>query len=229
MMQVEIVGNPAFDQMTTLMNDAFNRAQSDYHKLSARVLNMRGMSGRRYRMFINNLVGYLEDARYLEVGSWAGSTVCAAIEGNVISATCIDNWSEFGGPREEFLINVRSTLSTTCNTFRLLEEDFRSVDVENIGKFNIYMFDGPHEEQDQFDGFSLFQHAFDDHLFYIVDDWNWDRVRSGTLAAIEQSKFNVDYSIQVRTSLDGVHAEPRGEQSEWHNGYFLCKMSRRSA
>jgi hypothetical protein len=47
-----------------------------------------GMSGQKYRTFINNLVGFTEDARYLEVGCWRESTPTAALYGN-IAANCV--------------------------------------------------------------------------------------------------------------------------------------------
>src|SRR5437868_2345370 len=62
-----------------------------------------GMSGLKYRYFINRLVGSVPDARYLEIGSWAGSTLCAAIHGNTVTAVAVDDWSQFGGPKEHFI------------------------------------------------------------------------------------------------------------------------------
>ncbi len=36
--------------------------------ISKWILNMPGMSGIKYRHFINNIIYYLDDARYLEIG-----------------------------------------------------------------------------------------------------------------------------------------------------------------
>ena len=60
---------------------------------------MPGMSGRKYRYLINNLVSSIEDARYLEIGCWAGSTACSALYGNQVKALCIDDWSQFSDPK----------------------------------------------------------------------------------------------------------------------------------
>ena len=51
-------------------------------KLPDEIKFMTGMSGKKYRYLINNLVSLIEDARYLEIGSWTGSTACSAIYGN---------------------------------------------------------------------------------------------------------------------------------------------------
>jgi hypothetical protein len=196
------------------------------HELSDIVLAMPGMSGRCYRMFINNLVRLVSKPRYLEVGSWAGSTVCAAMQHNVMRALCIDNWSLFGGPKDMFFHHIGIVRSDTIK-FDFIESDFRQVDVKNIGRFNIYLFDGPHEEKDQYDGLAMYEAALDDDFFFIVDDWNWEQVRRGTLSAIRDAGYDIDFAIEIRTTHDNTHAELREQHSDWHNGCFLSKLSRR--
>ena len=89
-----------------LLSTAWLNALALNHKLPDWLKFMDGMSGRKYRYLINNLVEGLPDARYLEVGSWAGSTACSAIYGNNVKATCIDDWSHWGGPKQQFLENM---------------------------------------------------------------------------------------------------------------------------
>jgi hypothetical protein len=113
-----------------------------------------GMAGQKYRTFINNLVKDHPDPRYLEIGSYTGSTATAAISGNAVKALCIDNWSEFGGPKETFFANIEAVRSPTVD-FRFIQSDFRRVDYASLGRFNIYLFDGPHDEQDQYDGIMI--------------------------------------------------------------------------
>ena len=100
------------------------------------------MSGRLYRMFINNLIRQLQDPHYLEVGSWTGSTLCAAINGNSVHATAIDNWSEFGGPRDAFQANVMRFTAPEAFV-RFVQADFRRVDFGRIEPCDVYLFDGP--------------------------------------------------------------------------------------
>ena len=49
----------------------------------------------------------MDNAQYLEIGTWKGSSVCAAMCNN-IRCLAIDNWCEFGGPKEDFLINFNN-------------------------------------------------------------------------------------------------------------------------
>lgn len=211
---------------TALVDAALDRALALEGKLSERVLQMEGMSGRNYRTFINNLIGTLPDARYLEIGSWAGSTACSAIDGNRVKAVCIDNWAEFGGPKELFHQNVQACLSDRVD-FQFIESDFRIVDYSTIGTFNIYLFDGPHEQQDQYDGVALVQAALDSTFIFIVDDWNHPPVRTGTFAALEQVGLHVLYSVEIRTTQNDSHPQIARQQSDWHNGYFISVIEKR--
>jgi hypothetical protein len=169
------------------------------------IYSIEGMSGKKYRFFINALVHSVSDARYLEIGSWAGSTLCSAIHGNKVWAVAIDNWSEFGGPKDVFMKNVMNFKTPEAEVI-FLESDFRKVDYHQMQRgFNIYLFDGPHSAQDQYDGLAMALPAVDKQFVFIVDDWNWDRVREGTNGAIKRCGLKVLYAAEVRTSLDNTH------------------------
>lgn len=209
------------------MLSAFNAALALDSKVPDWILQLHGMSGRLYRRFINNLVGGTPNARYLEIGSWAGSTACSAIYGNVVRAVCIDNWSEFGGPKETFQRNTSHAISDGVD-FRFIESDFRAVDYNDMGKFNIYLYDGPHAYEDQYDGVLIAQPALDDHYIQIVDDWNWPYVRNGTMDALGALGAEVLCSIEIRTTQDDSHPTRSQQQdSAWHNGYFLALIRRK--
>jgi hypothetical protein len=204
---------------------SFDQALNEESPLPSEIRDIDGMSGQKYRAFINNLVRSCSNPRYLEVGSWAGSTATAALSGNCASAVCIDNWSQFGGPKDQFVRNIKNVLSEKIQ-FELMERDFRSVDYRSIGKFNIYLFDGPHRETDQYDGIVIAQPALTETFFLIVDDWNWLEVRVGTLRALAGSRCRLECSIEVRTTLDGSHPSLSGKQSDWHNGYFIAVVQK---
>jgi len=72
---------------------------------------MHGMSGIRMRHLYNNLCSF-EGCRCLQIGIWTGSSVFAALAGNVgCSLSAVDNWSEFGGPKEEFAAAAEELLT----------------------------------------------------------------------------------------------------------------------
>ena len=49
---------------------AFDKCLNDESKLPSWILTLDGMSGKRYRHFINNLTSMVPKCRYLEIGSW---------------------------------------------------------------------------------------------------------------------------------------------------------------
>jgi hypothetical protein len=84
----------------------------------------------------------------------------------------IDNWTEFNGPFDRFFSNLTRFKRRNARV-SFLETDFRKVEFTSIGKFNVSLFDGPHDAKDQRDGVILAQPALDDQFIMIVDDWNW--------------------------------------------------------
>ncbi|MBP7335737.1 class I SAM-dependent methyltransferase [Niveispirillum sp.] len=224
--------NPAISMadglsLTDAVKQSFDEALKLRGKLNEFVLSIEGMSGRKYRYFINNLIASIDNARYLEVGSWAGSTLCSALYGNKVKATAIDNWSQFGGPVNHFFANVANCVSADAR-LSVLSEDFRKVNYAGLGKFNIYLFDGPHEYKDQYDGLSLVMDALTDEFVFIVDDWNWQPVRDGTFDAIRACGLEIKTRIEVRTTDDESHPDIFGKASDWHNGYFISVLRKRA-
>jgi methyltransferase family protein len=219
-------GDFSSSRQTMLLKSRFEAVQSGTHSpLPDEVRLIEGMSGQKYRLLINQLVGSISNACYLEIGSWAGSTAAAALYGNKVRALCIDNWSEFGGPRETFFANIKKILTPDIQ-FEFIERDFRMIDYNNIGSFNIYLFDGPHSEKDQHDGIMIAQPALADPFVLIVDDWNWRHVRLGTFQALLDARCRVRASIEIRTTLDNTHGLPAGRDSDWHNGYFIAVVKK---
>jgi hypothetical protein len=203
-----------------LVKHSFDRALNDESPLPSEIIDIDGMSGQKYRAFINNLIRSCPNPRYLEVGTWAGSTATAALSGNCASALCIDNWSQFGGPKEQFFQNIKKVLSEKIQ-FKFMECDFRSVDYGSIGKFNIYFFDA-HTGNQTSDGIVIAQPALAETFFLIVDDWNWQDMRVEILRGLAASRCQLECSIEVRTTLDDTQPSLNGKQSDWHNGYFIA-------
>lgn len=230
LLETSTVAGPA-GNLVQAVRLALQQAIAGVSKLSPEVLAISGMSGRKYRCFVNNLVAQLPAPRYLEIGSWAGSTLCSAIFSNDVDAVAIDNWSQFGGPSGQFFRNLAACKGRARVSF--LERDFRQVNYANLcstfGSFGIYLFDGPHEYKDQYDGIVSVQPVLDSCYVQIVDDWNAPTIRRGTMKAINDLGLHIDFMAEIRTSLNDVHApEPTCQRSDWHNGYFISVLSRPS-
>jgi hypothetical protein len=226
MLAVNTVSKNADSQLVALTDAAITRAilKTDLTHHDG-IYAVDGMSSMKYRYFINTLVGSVPNARYLEIGSWAGSTLCAAIHGNQVTAVAVDDWSQFGGPKDHFISNVMR-FRTPGAEVTFIEADFRKVDYTLMNAYNVYLFDGPHKEQDQYDGLAMVLPCLDPEFVFIVDDWNWSPVRKGTLQAIERCGLEIRYAAEIRSSLDETHPVIVGKYSDWHNGYFISVLAK---
>jgi hypothetical protein len=202
---------------------SFDNAEKNISKITNEILNINGMTGIKTRHFYNNLLN-THDARYLEIGTWKGSSVCSAMCGNKANVICIDNWSEFGGPKNEFINNFKKYKGQNNATF--IESDCYKVDVSKLPKFNIYMYDGNHSEESHYKALSHYYNCLDDIFIFIVDDWNWEKVRSGTYNSIKNLKLQVLYEKEIRlTNDDSVTPEPMLSQT-WWNGIYVAILKK---
>jgi hypothetical protein len=242
----------ARDPLVVKVTESFNRAQAGLIGMPEPLLRRSGMSGRKYRTFINQLIRLIDEPQYLEVGVHAGSTLCSAIWENDVTAVGIDNFVSYvvENPHWQMtidpdtLVDPKRHLYENLKEFRgearveIIESDFRKVDYEDLGKaskFNVYMYDGPHKEQDQYDGITMALPALADKFVLIVDDWNWEQVRKGTMTATLDCEIDWLLGVEIMTQVihdNQVQAHTFGapyffQNSDWHNGYFIGVYKRR--
>ena len=65
------------DTFFKVIENSFTCAISGKSNLSDEVKKMKGLSGRKFRVMMNNLIKNFKDPKYLEIGSWLGSSVCS--------------------------------------------------------------------------------------------------------------------------------------------------------
>ena len=189
-------------------------------KITPDIINMEGMSGKKTRHFYNNICS-MDDSRYLEIGTWKGSSICAAMCGNNMKCLCIDNWSEFGGPKEEFLKNFNLYKGNNKATF--IESNCWDVNLNNIDKFNIYMYDGNHTEESHFKAINYYLSCLDNEFIYLVDDWNHDPVRYGTMCSIKDNNLKIIYKKEIFTDCNpGIQKS----YNDWHNGICIFVLKK---
>jgi hypothetical protein len=183
-------------------------------KLPETVFSLEGYSGRFTRIFYNNICKLKFENRpteYLEVGVWKGSSFVSSMFNNEIHGTCVDNWSEFGGPREEFLKNLEQF---DIKNYTFVDGDFFSTTFDK--KFDIYLYDGCHEESAHS---KAIEHAWPylaDEAIIIIDDWNWECVRNGTYASLPMD--------QVASVHEIIHSDVFQSDRFWNGiGVFVIK------
>ena len=190
--------------------DSIDKANAGRSKITPGILAIDGMTGVATRHFYNNICNFT-DARYLEIGSWKGSSICSAMCGNEIKCVCIDDWSQWSDAktRAEFLKNHAGFRG--INDARFIEKTCWDVNLSEIGPFNVYLYDGRHTVEDQRRALVHFLPCLDEEFIFIVDDWNSPPVQDGTEKALAETKVTVKFRRELFTTGND-------SRNPWHNG-----------
>jgi len=230
------IQNKYINQISSAFKDAGNNESKI--TIQSPILTMGGMTGIKTRHFYNNLLN-MEDARYLEIGVWTGSSVSSAMYGNKATVVCMDNFSEFTKDfniKKLFLNNFNKYKGKNDATF--IEADCFKYDVSKLPKFNIYLFDANHEEVSHYKALVHYYECLDDIFIYIVDDWNLKDVRDGTYRSFKKLNLKIIYDREVRLTWDDEHTYKMFENlgyekfgknlgyNTWHNGIYVAVLQK---
>ena len=191
------------------------------HPAEPSILEMDGMSSPMVRHLLNNLCAGVPMPRYSEVGTWKGSTLISAMYGNTeCLGWCCDNWSLFGGPREEFQSNVQTFIPdarlTVCN------DDFFNPKTLPQKQTSVYFYDGCHEERSQYRQLVKASQRFANSCVVIIDDYNRDEVESATREWLaDQNEFFVTFSNTLITP-----EKQNGHKAGWWNGFRILLLEK---
>lgn len=177
--------------------------------------NLEGMSSLLFRLFINKLCSSIPCCKYLEVGTHKGSTLFSASYKNKGEFYGIDNFSLFNRDdvARNYFYKKLKMFSTDCN-ISFFENDFWDIIPSLPSDINVYFFDGNHTDSDQYNAFAKFYKHLQSPCVVIVDDWNWQAVRTATKKAFDELKFKVHSSIERL-------AAKQGDSDGWWNGVFI--------
>ncbi len=209
---------------------------SDRSMMAAAILGCYGMSGYRTRHLMNNLAN-VPGLKYAEIGTYMGSTLFSAMYRNEITAVMCDNWSQFDGPRAQFVENLNmyaiAAQSRVTQKIHMYEQDFESLELQDPWSgIDFYNFDGPHDESSQYKGITKVFPALNERFLLFVDDWFWPPPRNGTLNALSDLNVEILSKAEVQVEDEELSAEGhilnRFEKSEWHNGIAVFACRKRS-
>lgn len=217
----------------TLHTDTFPNS------LDPNIFFLEGMSGVKYRIFANRLLSNACFSSYLEIGCYKGSTAVSAMYKNtshIKSHWIIDDWSDFGGPREHMLKAWNTFIpETPCN---VIDADCFSFDPASKGirDVDVYLYDGNHDQEAQYKALTHYYNTLSDTFVLLVDDWFscgrdsrkagrvcGDNVREGTMDAIRDLKLNVHLKIETPGSGD---PNGTGNPYEWWSGCGVFVLSK---
>jgi predicted O-methyltransferase YrrM len=153
---------------------------------------------------------------YVEVGTFRGTSLVAAMLGNEGTFVALDNWSFTEGSREQLDANLaRYGLDA-----EMIEGDaFETLRSGRLERYTIgaYYYDNGHEYEQQLDGLRLVEPYLADTALLIVDDTDWERVERAVddyLAADSRA-----------TEIFRAEGKDRGHP-EWGEGMRVLRFDR---
>jgi len=174
------------------------------------ILSVSGYSGAMYKRFANRLLSKDIVKNYLEIGVFLGSTAISALHGNHkrLNYTVIDNFCLGKDVKQKFLANWKQFIDDEPN---LIDADCFAISPKDNGISNIdvYFYDGEHKFNDHYLAMKHYHDAMADSFIFMVDDWSWKDVQSGTYKALNE------LGLKIMFKAETLGAEDR---NGWWNG-----------
>lgn len=191
----------------------FQKAEQLESKLTPEFIDhLTGLSSPKIWHLLNNLAS--ESENYLEIGTYLGSSLMAALEGNShLQATAVDNFCMKPNLRNHFFQNMKPY------KFTFIEVDAFTITFGDTQKFGLYFYDGRHEFDDQYQALVHFLPAMKDEFIYICDDWNNAPVREATMKAIRDLNLQI---IEHEERIDTTMKDKAG----WWCGISVFKLKK---
>ncbi len=188
------------------------------------------MSGTKTRHLYNNICNLQKHkgihVKYLEIGTWCGSSsISAMFKNHIQDSLFIDNWSQFNGNLSKFIESIEK-YKTKTSKYSFIEKDCWEIDTSTLPQkyFNIYLYDGEHYELDQYKALSHYINVLEDTFIFLVDDWNFMHARDGTFRAIRELNLTVNFRHENFISPEDLYNMPnhKGAKSWWNGcGIFV--------
>lgn len=208
--------------------DSLDKSGRYESKFDAKSYDIEGLTSDRVRHFLNNLCS-IEEAKYLEVGSYAGSTFFAATMNNDIPSFAVDNyicnvsparldvkWNGYSAPKKKFLNNRKKYKSG-----KLIDKHIQDVnlfDLKNT-KVNVVFYDGSHEYKDQQKALETVLPLVEDTFILVIDDANFKDVVESAKQFISDNKLTSLYENQLLTTK-------YEDSTSWWNGLFVAVLKK---
>jgi len=155
-----------------------------------------------------------EDCCFVNVGVWHGFTLLAGMQRNPRKRCVgVDNFSEFGGPRERFMERFDRYKSANHYFYEMDYKDYFA----NVhqGRIGVYIYDGEHSYNNQLDGLLLAEPYFSENCIILVDDTNLEPTKQATRNFIASGRQKYRILLDKTTAGD---AHP-----SWWNGIMVLQ------
>ena len=197
--------------------------------------NVEGLTSPRVRHFLNNLCSQ-EGAVYLEVGVYAGSTFCAAVQNNdMVAAYANDNWSQpnLQPARDDmdltlenvtvdtFVKNLQENITTDSLDFdiKVLNGDSSQLGKKDFEQdVNVIFYDGDNDQLKMIEFYTQMLTFTQDVFTLVFDDANVEKNVEVTKQFIEYNGLKVLYERELLNDQEDINM--------WWNGLYVVVVSK---
>ena len=203
--------------------ESINASACGVSNFDESTFDISGLSSNRVRHLLNSLCSN-EGIKYLEIGSYLGSTFCAAIEGNELEAYAVDNWATDNlQPAENETEIERSSYQDFRENakrykgdskVRIINADCKNLVPEDLNsKVNLVFYDGDHSYDGQLESLETIKDLVEDTFILILDDANFAGVVESAEQFVRQNNFSVLFEQKL---LNAVESDRM-----WWNGLHI--------
>lgn len=216
-------------QQHPFVNIVLNAINNSAHKSSnfeEESFDISGLSSHRVRHLLNSLCSN-DGIKYLEIGSYLGSTFCAAVQNNTLEAYAVDNWesNDIQPAQNQKKIEQSSYQDFKNNAkrykgnskVRVINADVKNLILQDLNsKVNLVFYDGDHEYQKQLEALEVIKNLVEDTFILILDDANFDGVVESAEQFIKQNQYDVLFEQKLLNSVES--------DQMWWNGLHILVL-----
>lgn len=200
---LELVGQHLHETRADVQQTRLPRRDAALRELLAGPVGIPRMATFAIGALLNEAVRAMPDGEaFVNIGVWHGFTLLAGMAGNGAKRCVgVDDFSEFGGPRAEFLARFE-TVRSAQHEFHDME--YRRYFAEaHRGPIGLYLYDGSHDHASQLEGLRVAEPFFAPGCVVIVDDTNLASARQATFAFIAGSRRRYRVAFDRTTPRNG--------------------------
>lgn len=211
-----------------LVLNAINNSAIKSSNFTEETFDIDGFSSHRVRHLLNSICSN-QGIKFLEIGSYLGSTFCAAIQNNNLEAYAIDNWETNSiqpykniktveiSSYDKFKENVKKYKGNS--KIRLINADCKNITLNDFhSKVNFVFYDGNHDYFEQLQSLEVIKNLVEDTFILILDDANFYGVVESAEEFVRKNNYKVLFEKKLLNEIES--------DKMWWNGLYILIINK---